>query len=435
MDIDSFFSNALCQPSNAIDYVVSQRLREAFPDKALVEGRDGLFNPEEYANADLCTLAHVSSVHNQVMTRWLGAKKNTTYDRSKNAWFKLAWEGHKLEVVVMNWGEGPNRVYHYWIVAESREIAKQFISVVCHWNAQVRGELLVFDDACWYKDEDLYLDIQGATFDNLILQGSLKQEIYEDITQFFAARALYETYDIPWKRGILFIGPAGNGKTHAVKALINALEQPCLYVKSFNAQYSTDEHNIHQVFDRARQSAPCVLVLEDLDSLLTSRNRSFFLNELDGFASNAGIITLATTNHPERLDLSILDRPSRFDRKYHFDLPSQPERQAYIALWNASLQADLRLSDEIIAHLAELTGDFSFAYLKELFLSAMMRWIATRQPGMMGNIMEGQIAALREQMVSANTLPPPGPEAPALPPGFRMPRRIAFQDMPPGAWW
>jgi AAA+ superfamily predicted ATPase len=53
---------------------------------------------------------------------------------------------------------------------------------------------------------------------------------------------------------------------------------------------------------------------------------SIFLNELDGIADNIGIVTLATTNHPERLDLSIVDRPSRFDRKYPFDLPELPER-------------------------------------------------------------------------------------------------------------
>jgi len=50
-------------------------------------------------------------------------------------------------------------------------------------------------------------------------------------------------------------------------------------------------------------------------------DRSLFLNELDGFAQNAVLLTIATTNHPHKLDRSILDRPSRFDRKFHFPLP------------------------------------------------------------------------------------------------------------------
>jgi SpoVK/Ycf46/Vps4 family AAA+-type ATPase len=88
------------------------------------------------------------------------------------------------------------------------------------------------------------------------------------------------------------------------------------------------------------------ILLEDLDALLTDENRSFFLNELDGFATNDGVVLLATTNHPERLDPAILDRPGRFDRKYHFNLPALAERTQYMKLWNASLQNNMRLSEQ-----------------------------------------------------------------------------------------
>jgi AAA+ superfamily predicted ATPase len=137
--------------------------------------------------------------------------------------------------------------------------------------------------------------------------------------------------------------------------------------------------------------------------LLTPQNRSFFLNELDGFAANIGIVTLATTNHPERLDPSILDRPSRFDRKYPFDLPEQPERRAYIAMWNTTLQETLRISDASVVRLSEATEGFSFAYLKELFLSSMMRWIAHPQEGTMEQTLISQVDVLREQMLSPVT--------------------------------
>ena len=64
------------------------------------------------------------------------------------------------------------------------------------------------------------------------------------------------------------------------------------------------------VFARARRSAPCLVVLEDLDSLIKDENRAFLLNELDGFADNEGVVVIASTNHPEKLDPAILDRPS-----------------------------------------------------------------------------------------------------------------------------
>jgi len=152
------------------------------------------------------------------------------------------------------------------------------------------------------------------------------------------------------------------------------------------------------------------------------------LNELDGFAANVSIVALATTNHPERLDPSILDRPSRFDRKYPFDLPELAERLAYISMWNGSLKPTLQLTEEAIARLGEITEGFSFAYLKELFLSSMMRWIAVEQkesiPETMQQVMETQVGVLREQMMSASTLEAEVPSEQSLlgMPGFMMGR-------------
>lgn len=453
MGKEQFIREALCLPTSAIEYYVSQILADMYKQKALVEGGDGLFDVEEYANAGYCTIALKAAVYNQVVTRYHGpemrmqqgymtgvlrfsgmlavnmgpnaleAERELT-DRAKNAWLEVKWHETTFDIIMMNWFEG-RPVYHYWILADEAEMAKEFLREVCRWNTEVRGEVLVFDGGCWNKDAMLFQSIKNATFDNLILKGNLKETVREDLQQFFASRSLYEEYGVPWKRGILFVGPPGNGKTHAVKAIINALTQPCLYVKSFRAQHNTDEDNIRQVFDRARKSAPCILVLEDLDSLLTAENRSFFLNELDGFAANVGIVALATTNHPERLDPAILNRPSRFDRKYPFDLPELPERLAYLSMWNSSLKPALQLTEEGLTKLNELTDSFSFAYLKELFLSSMMRWIAAEQkeeqPESMQQVMEAQIGILREQMVSANQQEAEGPPEqsfPALPPGF-----------------
>jgi SpoVK/Ycf46/Vps4 family AAA+-type ATPase len=102
------------------------------------------------------------------------------------------------------------------------------------------------------------------------------------------------------------IGPPGNGKTHCVRALVKDLAVSSLYVQSLSHHYFTAEQMWQQVFDRARGLRPCVLILEDLDSLVTEENRSFFLNQLDGFEQNHGLIVLATTNHPDRIDAAII---------------------------------------------------------------------------------------------------------------------------------
>ena len=71
------------------------------------------------------------------------------------------------------------------------------------------------------------------------------------------------------------------------------------------------------------------------------------MNELDGFAENIGLITLATSNHPERLDASIVERPSRFDRKYYFNPPGPTEPHAYLSLWHKQFAADMHVTADV----------------------------------------------------------------------------------------
>ena len=194
---------------------------------------------------------------------------------------------------------------------------------------------------------------------------------------------------------------------------MNLLGKTCLYVRSLKSMHDTEESAIRQVFHRVRQSVPCIVVWEDLDALITRDNRSYFLNELDGFAENTGIISLATTNHPERLDAAILDRPSRFDVKYHFELPADAQRQAYIELWNKTLKPELRVDPTCFAELSRLTEGFSFAYIKELFLSSIMRWIGCRDPAGLAPVMAQQAAALRTQMQTEPEPPSPTPTEPS----------------------
>ena len=87
-----------------------------------------------------------------------------------------------------------------------------------------------------------------------------------------------------------------------------------LYVKSFKS-WAGEEYAMQAVFDKAREMAPCVLILEDLDSLINNSNRSFFLNQLDGFDGNDGLLLIGSTNHLDQLDPALNNRPSRFDRK------------------------------------------------------------------------------------------------------------------------
>ena len=124
--------------------------------------------------------------------------------------------------------------------------------------------------------------------------------------------------------------------------------------------------------------------------------RSFFLNELDGLVSflgtfsvlimalidfscrlsqaqNDGILTIATTNHPERIDDAILNRPSRFDVKYNFKLPDAALRTEFTLKWlekvralGASTGVSIEDPEKLANTISEKTEGWSFAFLKEL---------------------------------------------------------------------
>jgi len=85
-------------------------------------------------------------------------------------------------------------------------------------------------------------------------------------------------------------GTPGCGKTISIKALMHTLQEKnvaSLYVKSFDACQGL-QYSIRSIFSRARVMAPCILVFEDLDSLVKDEVRSYFLNEVDGIESNDG---------------------------------------------------------------------------------------------------------------------------------------------------
>ena len=398
MYFQELFAEALQEPFTAIAYHVSRHLAASYPDRAMLEGSDCDFNKLfDFAQAGRCLLRRDESIHNQVAVYWETEKGIIEYPR--NAWFEAEWEDETLDVVVMDWGYGC--VPYHWIMAGSLDLARRFYAAVCDYKPAVREELMVFNGGSWTDSGKLLRQIGGTTFENLILPEKLRREIRADVGRFFAARETYERYGVPWKRGLLLVGPPGNGKTHAIKALINETGRPCLYVKTFESEDWTEETGIRRVFERARACSPCLLVLEDLDSLVSADNRSFFLNELDGFAANVGILTIATTNHPGKLDPAILDRPSRFDRKYHFGLPEPTERLAYIERWNRALETEARLTPEGETEAAGRTEGFSFAYLKELFLSSLMVWVAAPDPEGMDSILLEQVESLRDQMKTA----------------------------------
>jgi len=394
--VQDLIREALALPVSALPYHLTEGLAGRYPELVVVESSEDAFEVEPFAGAGLCVLRPCPDVCIQRPLGWLGPEDGVGASVGVGA-FEVLWDGHTMPAVKLTWQDGVCTPSRWWVCAPDEAVGRAFFGAVARWNTEVRGEVLVFHGGEWAKDAALFEAIRAATFEEVVLAPELASTLLRDFEQFFASEEVYRRHAVPWKRGALFLGPPGNGKTHTLKALVQALGRPCLYVKSFKSRFTWEHENVRRVFQRARQAAPCLLVLEDLDSLLNDDNRAFFLNEMDGFAENTGIVVLATTNHPDRLDPAILERPSRFDRKYHFPLPAVAERRTYVRMWNQRLAPEARLSEAGMERVAGATDGFSFAYLKELFLSSMMRWIAGAESGAMDNVMLDEAANLERQ--------------------------------------
>lgn len=253
------------------------------------------------------------------------------------------------------------------------------ILAVGDYSRELHDEVHVFDSMRWTKSKSLWRSVQSTSWDDVILDPAMKSSIIADVEGFFGSRAMYARLKVPWKRGVILHGVPGNGKTMTIKALINSLarrtEMPvqALYVKSLDNRRGA-KSSIKQIFEMARLVAPCLLIFEDLDSLVADETKAYFLNEVDGLEANDGILMIGSTNHIDRLDPAVTKRPSRFDRKYHYGLPAHAERAEYARYWRKKLDGsgDVDLPDEACDFIAQITERYSFAYMKELFITSLL---------------------------------------------------------------
>jgi transitional endoplasmic reticulum ATPase len=277
------------------------------------------------------------------------------------------------------------------------------------WSAEAHEQIWVFDNARWAKDKALWDSVQETSWEDVIVTPAVRQRLNRDVHGFFGNRELYRKSKVAWRRGIIFHGVPGVGKTLFIKTLIKSLAErsppvPTLYVKSLDA-CAGPKWSVQQIFLKARRAAPCLLVLEDLDSLVESSTRSYFLNEVDGLSSNDGILMIGSTNNLDQLDPSVTKRPSRFDRKYHFSLPSEDERLAYCRYWRQKFidSDEVDFPEEICHAVAKLTEKFTFAYLKELFVSSLLLLVGSGTDELEGPASE--VAADGEASTPRSTLP------------------------------
>ncbi|KAI5124956.1 hypothetical protein M0805_007383 [Coniferiporia weirii] len=378
-------------------------LRKLYPDHSLVMSQDYSLNILGYPGAVTVPLKPDELITNSLFLPAGRGATGVLLNSVEFGCFRTAWDKYEFTIYIVKYAEGFGQYSQHYILHEGSEFpSRALLAAAGAWSYELHDEIWVFNQGFWSKNRALWTEVQKANWDDVILKDGFKKSLQKDVHSFFDSEGLYKELGIAWKRGLIMHGPPGNGKTISLKAIMKTVQMRGynpLYVRSFQS-WMGEEGAMQEVFGKARILAPCVLILEDLDSLINDRNRSFFLNQLDGIEGNDGLLLIATTNHFDRLDPGLSMRPSRFDRKYFFEDPDRDERMLYVKYWQTKLKDNDKVDfpDSLAGEVSDLTHGFSFAYLKECFVSSLVLLLSDDEEWTFDSALRSQIKELRKQL-------------------------------------
>ena len=227
------------------------------------------------------------------------------------------------------------------------------------------------------------------TFNDVAGLEEAKEEIKE-IVDYLKSPDKFKKLGAKLPKGALLVGPPGTGKTLLAKAVAGEAEVPFFslsgsdFVEMF---VGVGAARVRDLFKQAKEKAPCIIFIDEIDAVGRSRGRggmpgsnderentlNSLLVEMDGFATDSGIIIVAATNRPDVLDPALL-RPGRFDRQISVDKPDVIGREA---IFKVHLKP-IKISEDVdIQKLAAQTPGFAGAEIANVCNEAAL--IAARR--------------------------------------------------------
>lgn len=195
---------------------------------------------------------------------------------------------------------------------------------------------------------------------------SNSDKVIDEIRNFWSKKQLFADHNILFKRGICLWGPPGSGKSCTIRFIMkDVIDMGGVVFKFGNPDLFTRGLRI---FRQVQPETPIVVLMEDIDSILEIYNESVCLNVLDGIDSSENVVFLATTNYPEKLGARIINRPSRFDKRFKIGFPGDEARKIYFE----HIISDEELKDIDVDQWVQDTSDMSIAHLKELYVAVVL---------------------------------------------------------------
>jgi transitional endoplasmic reticulum ATPase len=232
-----------------------------------------------------------------------------------------------------------------------------------------------------------WADVGGAA--------EVKRHLQESVIWPLRHAATYAHYDLLPPKGIILHGPPGTGKTLLARALATEAQVNFIAVRGpelLSKYVGESERGVREIFAKARQAAPCILFLDELDSLVPERGRSQgtdvtdrvvaqFLVEIDGVRPLADVWLVGATNRLDLIDPALL-RPGRFELKLAVDLPDEAGRLEVLRVHTVRkpLADDVELS-RLAAETAGLSGADLAMFCATATLGAVRRAIAAQATG------------------------------------------------------
>ena len=238
---------------------------------------------------------------------------------------------------------------------------------------------------------EVQVQVPNVSWDDVGGLDELKDELKEAVEWPIKYKDAYDYVDVESPKGILLHGPPGTGKTLIAKALAKMTESNFISIKGpelLSKWVGESEKGVREIFRKARQAAPCIIFLDEIDALVPKRGSagsdshvtenvvSQILTEIDGLEELNNVLIIGATNRLDIVDEALL-RPGRFDRIIKVPNPDEKGRQH---IFEIHTKKKPLANDVKIPEIVKITDDFSGAEIAAVAnraaIAALKRYVS-----------------------------------------------------------